>query len=194
MQPLLRWRMARVDDLAWGSISRIGREPPELVEWVLAQVREQGPIRASELAPPRRRGRAEMWSWSEEKRALEHLFFAGRVCAAGRLNFERLYDLPERVLPAAVLDAQTPPEDEAQRQLILVAAERLGVATEADLGDYFRLPRADSKARLAELVEAGDLLPARVEGWPKPAYLRPGTRPPRKPAQPPAPSSPPSTR
>jgi uncharacterized protein len=181
MQPLLRWRMARVDDLAWGSIARIGRERPELVEWALQEVSQRGPVRASELTPPRRRDRGgEMWSWSEEKTALEHLFFSGRICAAGRLNFERLYDLPERVLPAAVFGAPTPPPDEAQRQLILIAADRLGVATEADLGDYFRLPRADSKARVAELVEAGELLPARVEGWTRPAFLRPGLRPPRQ--------------
>ena len=178
LQPLLRWRMARVDSLAWKSVARIGREQPKLVAWVLDQVRERGPLRASELGVPKRpQGRAEMWSWSEEKTALEHLFFAGRVCAAGRVNFERRYDLPERVLPAAVLETPTPPEDEAQRQLILLAAERLGVATEPDLGDYFRLPRADSKARVAELVEAGELVPARVEGWAKPAYVPAGLRP-----------------
>jgi uncharacterized protein len=180
LQPLLRWRMARVDELAWGSIARVAHERPQLVEWVLGEVRERGPIRASELTAPRRRDRSGMWSWSEEKTALEHLFFAGRVCAAGRLNFERLYDLPERVLPAAVLDAPTPPEDEAQRQLLLIAAERLGVATEADLGDYFRLPRTESKARLAELVETGDLVPARVEGWAKPAFLPAGAPLPRR--------------
>jgi hypothetical protein len=170
LQPLLRWRMARVDDLAWGSISRVGRDRPELVEWLLEQVRERGPIRASELAVPARRS-GEMWSWSEEKKALEHLFFRGRIAAARRVNFERLYDLAERVLPADVLAAPTPPEDEAQRRLLLYSARRLGVATEPDIGDYFRLPRAESKARLAELVEAGDLLPARVEGWDREAYV-----------------------
>ncbi len=180
LQPLLRWRMERLDDLAWGSISRVGRERPQLVEGVLEQVRERGPVRASELTPPKRRDRSEMWSWSDEKKAIEHLFFAGRVCAAGRLNFERLYDLPERVLPAAVLAAPTPPEDEAQRRLLMLAAGRLGVATEADLGDYFRLPRQDSKARVAELVEAGELLPATVAGWGRPAYLPAGLRLPRK--------------
>jgi len=178
LQPLLRWRMERVDKLAWKSVARIGSEQPKLVAWVLDQVRERGPLRASELGVPKRpKGRAEMWSWSEEKTALEHLFFAGRVCAADRVNFERRYDLPERVLPAAVLATPTPPEDEAQRRLILLAAERLGVATEPDLGDYFRLPRTDSKARVAELVEAGELVPARVEGWAKPAYVPAGLRP-----------------
>jgi uncharacterized protein YcaQ len=183
LEPLLRWRMARVDDLAWKSVARIGREQPRLVEWVLDQVRDRGPLRASELGLPRRAKRGEMWSWSQEKTALEHLFFAGQISAAGRLNFERLYDLPERVLPRAVLETPTPPEDAAQRQLILLAAQRLGVATEADLGDYFRLPRADSKARVAELAEAGDLLPARVEDWAKPAFVPAGLRPRRTPIE-----------
>jgi uncharacterized protein YcaQ len=172
LQPLLRWRMARADSLAWKNVARIAAEQPELLEFVLGMVRERGPIRASELAAKgRRRQPGEMWSWSEEKTALEYLFYAGQVCAARRVNFERLYDLPERVLPRPVLEAPTPSQDEAQRQLLLIAAKRLGVATEADLGDYFRLPRAESKARVAELAEDGGLTPVRVEGWRRPAYL-----------------------
>jgi uncharacterized protein YcaQ len=172
LQPLLRWRMARADELAWKGVAQIAAEQPQLLEFVLDVVRERGPIRASDLAAKgRRREPREMWSWSEEKTALEYLFFAGRVCAARRVNFERLYDLPERVLPRPVLEAPTLAQDEAQRQLILIAAQRLGVATEADLGDYFRLPRAESKARVAELAEDGGLVPVRVEGWRQPAYL-----------------------
>ncbi len=172
LQPMLRWRMARADKLAWKSVARVAAEQPRLLEFVLGEVRERGPIRASDLAPKgRRRKPGEMWSWSEEKTALEYLFFSGRVCAARRINFERLYDLPERVLPRQVLEAPTPPQDEAQRQLILLAAKRLGVATEADLGDYFRLPRAESKARVAELSEDGGLVPVRVEGWREPAFI-----------------------
>lgn len=172
LQPLLRWRMARADSLAWTGVARLAAEQPQLLEFVFDVVRERGPIRASELAAKgRRRQPGEMWSWSEEKTALEYLFFAGRVCAERRVNFERLYDLPERVLPRQVLEAPTPSQEEAQRQLILLAAKRLGVATEADLGDYFRLPRAESKARVAELAEHGGLTPVRVEGWRAPAYL-----------------------
>jgi uncharacterized protein len=172
LQPLLRWRMARVDTLAWKGVARIAADQPQLLEFVLDMVRERGPIRASELAAKgRQREPGEMWSWSEEKTALEYLFFSGRVCAARRVNFERLYDLPERVLPRQVLEAPTPSQEEAQRQLLLIAAKRLGVATEADLGDYFRLPRAESKARVAELAEDGGLTPVRVEGWRQPAYL-----------------------
>lgn len=172
LQPLLRWRMARVDSLAWKSVARLGAERPELLEFVLDQVRERGPLRAADLEANGGRPRSgEMWSWSEEKAALEHLFYAGRICAARRVNFERHYDLPERVLPRTVLEAPTPTQDEAQRQLLLIAAKRLGVATEPDLGDYFRLPRRESKARVAELAEEGGLIPARVEGWRQPAYL-----------------------
>jgi uncharacterized protein YcaQ len=172
LQPLLRWRMARADSLAWKGVARVATEQPELLEFVLTMVRERGPIRASDLAAKgRRREPGEMWNWSEEKTALEYLFYAGRVCSARRVNFERLYDLPERVLPREVIEAPTPSQEEAQRQLILIAAKRLGVATEADLGDYFRLPRAESKARVAELAEDAGLTPVRVEGWRQPAYL-----------------------
>jgi uncharacterized protein YcaQ len=172
LQPLLRWRMVRADELAWKSVRRIAAEQPRLLQFVLERVRERGPLRASELAAKgRRREPGEMWSWSEEKTALEYLFYSGRLCAARRVNFERLYDLPERVLPRHVLEAPTPSQEEAQRRLVLVAAKRLGVATEADLGDYFRLPRAESKARVAELAEGGGLVPVRVEGWRQPAYL-----------------------
>ena len=172
LQPLLRWRMARADALAWKGVARVAAEQPQLLEFVLDVVRERGPIRASDLAAKgRRREPREMWSWSEEKTALEYLFFAGRVGAARRVNFERLYDLPERVLPRQILEAPTPSQDEAQRLLILIATRRLGVASEADLGDYFRLPRAESKARVAELAEDGGLVPVRVEGWRQPAYL-----------------------
>ncbi|HET9152550.1 MAG TPA: crosslink repair DNA glycosylase YcaQ family protein [Solirubrobacterales bacterium] len=172
LQPLLRWRMARADSLAWKGVARLGAEQPQLLEFVLGEVQEHGPLRASDLtAPDRKRAQGEMWSWSEEKTALEYLFYSGRLCAARRVNFERHYDLPERVLPRQILEAPTPTQDDAQRQLLLIAARRLGVATEADLGDYFRLPRAESKARVAELAEDGALTPVRVEGWAQPAYL-----------------------
>jgi uncharacterized protein YcaQ len=171
MQPLLRWRMARADDLAWAGVARVARDEPELVKRVLGLVREQGPIRAADVGSPKReRQPGEMWNWNAGKRALEYLFFSGQVTAERRVNFERLYDLPERVLPEAVLEMPTPDEAEAQRELLLFAARRLGVATEPDLGDYFRLPRKDSKARMAELVEAGALRTVAVEGWSAPAY------------------------
>jgi uncharacterized protein YcaQ len=170
-QPLFRWRMLRVQEL-WGSMIDLARDRPELVADTLELVAEQGPVRASATGIPRPEPRpGHMWNWHDGKRALEHLFFTGRVTAAARVNFERLYDLTERVLPPSVLAAPTPTEAEAQRQLLRISARALGVATEPDLGDYFRLPRADSKAQVAELVAAGELIPAKVEGWDAPAYL-----------------------
>jgi uncharacterized protein len=181
LAPLLRWRMARVDTDAWKGVVAIARDDPALVERVLALVAERGGIRASDTGVERRaRAHGEMWNWHAGKVALEYLFFAGRVAVARRVNFERVYDLPERVLPAAVLCAPEPAEADAQRELMRIAARALGVAAEPDLGDYFRLPRAVSRARTAELVESGELVPVSVEGWGVPAYLWPAARRPRR--------------
>ena len=181
LHPLLRWRMARADDDAWGGMVRIARDFPDLVDEVLELVTRQGPIRAGDTGIARPQPRpGHMWNWHDGKVALEYLFWAGRVTAARRVNFERFYDLPERVLPPHIIAAPTLPLDEAQRQLVRLAARAQGVATEPDLGDYFRLPRAESKARVAELVAAGELLPVTVDGWRAPAYLWPEARWPRR--------------
>lgn len=180
-QPLMRWRMER----AWrgvgpyGALARFGVEKADYVRRVLAEVTDRGAIGAGELSDGSR-GEGGWWGWSDGKRALEFLFWAGRVTTAARRNFERLYDLPERVLPADLLAAAAPSEADAQRQLMRLAARALGVATERDLRDYFRLPVADARPRLAELVEAGELLPVGVEGWDRPAYLDRDARFPRR--------------
>jgi len=180
-QPLLRWRMERAAQDAWGGMRKVASERPELVAEVLEQVRDRGPVAASELTAERPRRSGPWWDWSDSKRALEWLFWSGRVTAARRRRFERLYDLPERVLPAKVLAAPTPAPDEAQRELLRIAARSLGVAAERDLRDYFRLSAAEAKPRLAELVEAGDLVEVEVEGWGRTrGYLWPGARIPRR--------------
>jgi uncharacterized protein YcaQ len=182
LHPHLRWRMQRAHDDAWGGMRRVATDRPDLVAAVLDDIRERGPLTAAQLdhhdAP--RAPKGPWWDWSDVKRALEYLFWSGAVTSARRVRFERRYDVPERVLPAAVLAAPTPPVDEAQRALLRVAARAMGVATEPDLRDYFRLPSAESKVRVAELVEAGDLLPVAVEGWSQPAYLSPDARVPRR--------------
>ncbi len=181
LQPLLRWRMEAAGSEAWGSMRRIQSERPDLVADVLEQVRAQGPIAASELTERRPRRSGPWWDWSDSKRALEWLFWSGQVTAARRRRFERLYDLPERVLPANVLVAPTPAAADAQRELVRFAAARLGVAAERDLRDYFRLPAADSKLRVAELVEGGELHPVKVEGWGRTqGYLATGATIPRR--------------
>src|SRR3954454_4082459 len=180
LHPLIRWRMKRAHDEAWGGMRRVAQERPELLQDVLAQVRERGPIAARDLAEQRPRRSGPWWDWSESKKAIELLFWSGDVTSARRRNFERLYDLPERVLPRAVLGAPTPAEPDAQRELVRVAARGLGVAGEKDLRDYWRLRPAESRARVAELVESGELLPVAVEGWDGPAYLWHEARVPRR--------------
>ncbi|MEA2144533.1 MAG: uncharacterized protein QOG59_120, partial [Solirubrobacteraceae bacterium] len=126
---LFRWRMADVQSQAWGSIARIAHEQPELVADTYDLVDREGPIRARDtgaVRPPPRAG--HMWNWHEGKVALEYLFFTGRVAAARRVNFERLYDTAERVLPAQVRERPTPGVADAQRELVRVAARALGVA------------------------------------------------------------------
>src|SRR4051794_32676326 len=179
LQPLLRWRMERAHDEAWGGMRRVAKERPELLQEVLDQVRERGPLAARDLDGQRPRKSGPWWDWSDSKRAIEMLFWGGEVTAARRRNFERLYDLPERVIPRAVLDAPTPSEEDAQRALVGIAARSLGVAALPELRDYFRLPAATVRPRIDELVEAGELLPVEVEGWGVPAYLHRDARIPR---------------
>jgi uncharacterized protein YcaQ len=180
LQPLLRWRMQRAKQEPWPAIRRIATDNPALLEDVLALITSQGPITAGDTGVPRPAPRpGHMWNWHDGKVALEYLFYDGRVTTAKRVNFERCYDLTERVLPAEVLAAPTPSEADAKRELIRITARALGVATEPDLRDYFRISHATSKAAVAELVDAGELIPVEVAGWDAPAYLWHEARRPR---------------
>src|SRR3954463_2268358 len=180
LHPLMRWRMERAHDEAWGGMRRVAQERPELLEDVLAQVRDRGPIAARDLAEQRPRRSGPGWDWSESKKAIELLFWSGEVTSARRRNFERLYDLPERVLPGAVLDAPTPAEEDPHRELVAIAARSLGIAALPELRDYFRLPAAAVRPRVAELVEAGRVPTGGGEGWDVPAWLHRDARLPRR--------------
>lgn len=178
MQPLFRWQMDRADVNAWGSMRRIAKERPGYVERVLAEIADRGPLAASEMSDPGRSS-GPWWGWADAKSALEWLFWSGRVGAAGRRNFERLYDLTERVLPSDVLEAPTPSVGEAQRALIRRASLALGVATARDLADYFRIPPREARLRIQELVDEGSLEPVEVRGWGRTAYTPERVRLPR---------------
>jgi len=180
-QPLVRWRMERARDGhgIWTGLNRFGRERRDYIDGVLAEIERRGPVTGADFASGPR-GKPGWWEWSDGKRALEWLFWAGLITTRTRRGFERVYDLTERVIPAAIQNAPTPTEADAQRALIGMAADAMGVATAADLRDYFRLPVEGFKDRIAELVEDGALTPATVPGWRNIAYVAPDARRPRK--------------
>jgi uncharacterized protein YcaQ len=180
LQPLFRWRMERAarGEGTYGGLARFGREKRAFIEEVRREIETRGPIGAGELSIGGK-GQGSWWGWSDGKRALEWLFWAGQVTTATRRGFERLYDLPERVLPSDILNILTPSAEEAQRELLRLSIRALGIASERCLRDYFRLEPQDAKARIPELVEAGDLIPVTVDGW-GPVYLDPQAKIPRR--------------
>jgi len=183
---LLRWRMGQADDEAWGSMRRIARERPEVVKAVFEEIDKRGPLTAAETEEALQHDvpRSDEnwgWNWSETKRALEYLFWSGGVTSAGRtVQFERRYDLPERVLPPEIAKAPDPDPDDARRELIRIAARAHGVGTEQCLRDYFRLRPHEARPAIADLVNTGELIPVQVEGWKRQAYLQRDAKRPRR--------------
>ncbi|MGH3775661.1 MAG: winged helix-turn-helix domain-containing protein [Pseudonocardiaceae bacterium] len=157
----------------WQGYGSLAAQAPELVSAVLEAVRERGPVGAGtlerELGDGARRGPGSWWNRTDTKRICEWLFGMGELTTGTRRGFERLYDLPERVLPPEVLGHQVGAEEGA-RELISRAGAALGVATEADLRDYYRLRPERSRQAVAELVEGGELEPVVVRGWQATAY------------------------
>ncbi len=182
--PLFRDRMRRRAERAAGYYDSVRRNTP-LIADVLAVVKQLGPISAGpiedELGVGGERAthaKGGWWNRSDVKRTCEYLFASGELTTGTRRGFERLYDLPERVLPAEIHQAHVDP-DAAHRALTERAARALGVATEPDLRDYYRLAPRDSQQAVAELVEAGVLEPVTVSGWRHTAYRHVEAKAPR---------------
>lgn len=172
--PLLRYRRETDRIRPWG-FAKVLEEHAGYAAWVLEEVRRRGPLAAADLPPPEGVARRIPGAWigSATRGVLEAHFLRGTLAAAGRRSdFSRLYDLTERLIPAE--HRAHPVEfDEARRALLLQAARAHGVGTAKDLADYFRMPVGEARPRLRELVEAGQLHQARVEGWREVAYLDP---------------------
>ncbi len=180
--PLMQWRMERArandESVIYKGLARWAGQNKRLIEAIYGEVAARGPIAASDIDGAK--GKGGWWGWSDEKHAFEWLFWAGRITTHSRRGFERLYDLPERVIPPDIFNAPAPKPEDAHRELLRMSARALGVATYGDLRDYFRLSPGDMKGRLEEMVEEGELLPVKVEGWKQQAYLHTGARIPRK--------------
>ncbi len=188
--PLLDFRMQRANADSWGGMQRVARDHGDVVEAVLAEVRRRGPLTSREVEAalehdlPRERDQWG-WNWSLVKNALEHLFWAGRITSAGRTSqFERRYASLERVFPRSlhplVQEESRPVPDAAFVELVRISARAHGVGTEQCLRDYFRLSPEQARPAITALVAAGELLPATIEGWRRPAFLHRDARRPRR--------------
>jgi uncharacterized protein YcaQ len=181
LHPLLRWRMAHAErgETGYVRLRRFAGEDRAQAMAVLERIVAEGPLTAADFENGA--SRSGWWEWSDTKHALEWLFWSGRITTATRRgSFARVYDVPERVLPPDLLALPTPSVEEAQAALVERAARAMGVATAADLRDYYRLRPAEGDHAIAALTEAGILLPARVEGWSQRAWLHRDVAPPRR--------------
>jgi uncharacterized protein len=168
MYPLFRHRMLRPASMGWKYGAAWIAANRAVVDDVLGAVRERGPLRASDFDGG---GNGAWWGWKPEKRALEYLFTAGELMVARRERFQRVYDLAERVRPAA--DHASVPGGEAERALVLASVRALGVARARWVADYYRLPRRTTPGLVERLAAEGALLPVAVQGWSEPLYVHP---------------------
>lgn len=173
--PLFQWRMQRYRD---GHEHDWFEAKSDVMTWLLDELADKGPMRASEIEHDANERRGPWWGWSDVKIGLEIMFRRGLVASAGRTRFERTYALPEQVLPSKVLNRYVP-ELEAKRTLVEQAARALGIATASDLSDYYRMLRAETTLAIHSLVDEGLLLPVAVAGWKDLAYLHRDARIPR---------------
>ncbi|HEX8843657.1 MAG TPA: crosslink repair DNA glycosylase YcaQ family protein [Pyrinomonadaceae bacterium] len=172
--PLYRHRMLDARTMGWKYSHEWIVKHRKEVERVLAQIRERGPARSADFA--RTDGRQSgWWEWKPEKRALEMLFTAGELMIARRQNFQRIYDLRERVLPSWD-DSQLPSQEEMRHTLVLKAVRALGVAKARWVADYFRTNKRETTAAVVRLAEMGELLRVQVAGWEEEAFAHPGNR------------------
>jgi hypothetical protein len=173
IHPLFRWKMnaARTGKVTHWGLTSFYEENKAFVKRTLKHVATNGPTTSRELST-RTEKKGTWWDWDEAKVALEYLFLTGQLMSRGRgSDFARIYDTPERVLPQRIIDAPTPSEHVARKQLLVRSAIAQGVATTSDLADYYRQKLATVKPLIAELVEEGELHTVAVDGWTEKAFV-----------------------
>jgi uncharacterized protein YcaQ len=172
--PLYRRRMLDTSqEKGWplGTAVAWSREHPEVMEQVRSHLRENGAVRSIEFEN-KNHSAGGWWNWKEEKDALEAMLMTGEVMIARRQNFQRVYELRERLLPDWQ-DDNVPSNEEIQRTLALRSVRALGVALPAWVPDYFRQPKKGIPERLEKLAQEGLLLQVEVEGFEGSAYIHP---------------------
>ena len=186
IHPLFRWKMeaARLGKARHWGLTSFYDDNKTFVKRMLKHVETNGPTTARELSTRTEKRGADKktwWDWDESKTALEYLFLTGQLMSRGRgTDFARIYDTPERVLPKKVLDAPTPTEHDARKQLLVRSAIAQGVVTATDLADYYRQKLASVKPLIAELLEEGELREVAVDGWTEKAFVHRSAKPPKQ--------------
>ena len=186
IHPLFRWKMeaARLGKARHWGLTSFYDDNKAFVKRMLKHVETTGPTTARELSTRTEKRGADKktwWDWDKSKTALEYLFLTGQLMSCGRgTDFARIYDTPERVLPKKVLDAPTPTEHDARKQLLVRSAIAQGVATASDLADYYRQKPAAVKPLIAELLEEGELRAVAVDGWAEKAFVHRSAKLPKK--------------
>ncbi len=173
IHPLFRWKMeaARLGKAKHWGLTSFYDDNKAFVKRMLKHVEKNGPTTSRELST-RTEKKGTWWDWDEAKVALEYLFLTGQLMSRGRgTDFARIYDTPERVLPGDVLNAPTPSEHDARKQLLVRSAIAQGVATASDLADYYRQKPTTVKPLITELVEEGELRIVAVDGWTEKAFI-----------------------
>lgn len=175
--PLFAFRKARMR-AKYGEHEWVRGNRP-MLDWLKTELADKGPLPASRFEHIENVRKGPWWGWSDVKQGLEFLFDWGEVVSAGRVGFERVYALPEQVLPAAIREVEIPAEV-AIRELVRRGSRALGIGTVKDIADYYRLAIADTKVAILQLVDVGELRPVTVPGWPSTAYLHAEARIPRR--------------
>jgi len=171
--PLYRWRMNAYRDkysTKWGM--EAGNK--KLVEQITSQLQANGPMTSGQFETDAHQRKGSWWGWSDLKNALEYMFLVGDLVSGGRDSFKRLYALPEQILPQSILD-HMPSDADAKKKLFLQAARAIGVGTYTDIADWHRMSPTTNKPLFNELVESGELVEVRVDGWAQPAYVNAAT-------------------
>lgn len=171
--PLYRWRMNAYRDkyaTKWGM--EAGNK--KLVEQITSQLQANGPMTSGQFETDAHQRKGSWWGWSDLKNALEYMFLVGDLVSGGRDSFKRLYALPEQILPQSILD-HMPSDADAKKKLFLQAARAIGVGTYTDIADWHRMSPTTNKPLFNELVESGELVEVRVDGWAQPGYVNAAT-------------------
>lgn len=177
--PLMRWRMEYHRERQAARADHWAHANDRMLRWLRDKIADKGPLPASAIEHDSNRRVGPWWGWSDVKTGLEVLFSLGELVSGGRTRFERVYALPDQVLPTEVLETRVERRD-AQRALVSRAARALGIGTVTDLSDYYRMRNDDTRAAIADLVDSGELVPVTVPGWERAAWMHRDARVPRR--------------